>query len=215
LWGLARAARGRFKGQVIGLTGSAGKTSTKEMIAVYPGAHASPSSFNNFWGVPLTLCNGAPTERLWVVEMGMNQPGEIARLSELTRPTVALVVNVQPVHLEKLGSLEAIRREKVSIANGLSKDGVLVLPAAIRAPEWTGKILRFGEGSDVRELNHSPRGSGWRVTADVGGERIEFDVTPGAQLGELAARFFERTDVSYLHVHHARWGCYVGRIDRA
>src|SRR6202011_2999121 len=113
LWALARAARARFKGPVIGLTGSAGKTSTKEFIAAYPDAHASPSSFNNFWGVPLTLCNTSPDASAWVVEMGMNQAGEIARLSDLTRPTVALVVNVQPVHLEKLGSLEAIRHEKV------------------------------------------------------------------------------------------------------
>src|SRR5437899_1025201 len=128
LWGLARAARARFHGPVIGLTGSAGKTSTKEFLAAYPGAYASPSSFNNFWGVPLTRCNARPDASLWVVEMGMNQRGEIARLSELTRPTVALVVNVQPVHLEKLGSLEAIRREKLSIAQGLPKDGVLVLP---------------------------------------------------------------------------------------
>ena len=119
LWGLARAARARFNGPVIGLTGSAGKTSTKEFLAAYPNAYASPSSFNNFWGVPLTLCNARPDASLWVVEMGMNQTGEIARLSELTRPTVALVVNVQPVHLEKLGSLDAIRREKVSIALGL------------------------------------------------------------------------------------------------
>ena len=99
LWTLARAARARFDGPVIGLTGSAGKTSTKEFIAAYPDAYASPSSFNNFWGVPLTLCNADPHASVWVVEMGMNQAGEIARLSELTRPTVALVVNVQSVHL--------------------------------------------------------------------------------------------------------------------
>src|SRR5262249_8379018 len=79
LWRLARAARARFKGPVIGLTGSAGKTSTKEMIAAYPGAFASPSSFNNFWGVPLTLCNARRDASVWVVEMGMNQTGEIAR----------------------------------------------------------------------------------------------------------------------------------------
>ena len=145
LWGLARAARARFDGPVIGLTGSAGKTSTKEFLAAYPAAYASPSSFNNFWGVPLTLCNASPNASVWVVEMGMNQAGEIARLSELTRPTVALVVNVQPVHLEKLGSLEAIRREKVSIALGLPKNGVLVLPTDVAAPEWTGKVVRFGD----------------------------------------------------------------------
>ncbi len=93
--------------------------------------------------------------------MGMNQVGEIARLSDLTRPTVALVVNVQPVHLEKLGSLEAIRHEKVSIAQGLPDNGVLVLPAGIEAPEWNGKIIRFGDAAEVRELKHTARGESW------------------------------------------------------
>ena len=180
LWALGRAARARFKGPVIGLTGSAGKTSTKEFIAAYPKAFASPSSFNNFWGVPLTLCNGDPSASVWVVEMGMNQVGEISRLSELARPTVALVVNVQPVHLEKLGSLEAIRREKVSIAQGLPKDGVLVLPTDVNAPEWKGNIIRFGGSSEVREVKHTPRGESWDVTADVGGKQLTFSLTPGA-----------------------------------
>jgi len=117
--------------------------------------------------------------------MGMNQTGEIARLSELTKPTVALVVNVQPVHLEKLGSLEAIRREKVSIAQGLlgqgpPKDGVLVLPDDVEAPEWNGKVVRFGAGSAVRELQHAAEGESWNVTAQVNGKPIEFRLTPGA-----------------------------------
>jgi UDP-N-acetylmuramoyl-tripeptide--D-alanyl-D-alanine ligase len=180
LWALARAARARFKGPVIGLTGSAGKTSTKEFIAAYPQGYASPSSFNNFWGVPLTLCNANPHVSVWVVEMGMNQAGEIARLSDLTRPTVALVVNVQPVHLEKLGSLEAIRHEKVSIAQGLPDNGVLVLPVGIDAPEWNGKIIRFGEGSQVRELRHTARDESWDVHAEVSGSKVEFSLTPGA-----------------------------------
>jgi UDP-N-acetylmuramoyl-tripeptide--D-alanyl-D-alanine ligase len=165
---------------VIGLTGSAGKTSTKEFIAAYPGAYASPSSFNNFWGVPLTLCNANPKASAWVVEMGMNQAGEISRLSGLTQPTIALIVNVQPVHLEKLGSLEAIRREKVSIAQGLPKDGVLVLPIGLDAPEWNGNILRFGDASDVRELKHAAHGESWEVTSEVGGKQVAFSLTPGA-----------------------------------
>jgi UDP-N-acetylmuramoyl-tripeptide--D-alanyl-D-alanine ligase len=180
LWALAAAARARFKGPVVGLTGSAGKTSTKEFIAAYPGAYASPSSFNNFWGVPLTLCNADPRATVWVVEMGMNQAGEISRLSGLTQPTVALVVNVQPVHLEKLRSLEAIRREKVSIAQGLRKDGVLVLPGAIDAPEWSGKIVRFGDAAEVKELEHVARDASWDVTAEVYGKQIDFSLTPGA-----------------------------------
>jgi UDP-N-acetylmuramoyl-tripeptide--D-alanyl-D-alanine ligase len=180
LWELGRAGRARFKGPVIGLTGSAGKTSTKEFIAAYPEAFASPSSFNNFWGVPLTLCNGDPDASVWIVEMGMNQVGEISRLSELARPTVALVVNVQPVHLEKLGSLEAIRREKVSVAQGLPRDGVLVLPTDVNAPEWKGKIIHFGGTSEVHEVNHTARGESWDVTADVNGKQISFALTPGA-----------------------------------
>src|SRR3981081_789326 len=141
LWTLARAARARFTGPVIGLTGRAGKTSTKEFIAAYPKAYASPSSFNNFWGVPLTLCNADSGASVWVVEMGMNQVGEIARLSELTRPTGAVVCNVEAVHLEKRGSLEAIRREKISIVRGLPSDGTLVLPVDVDAPEWRGRDL--------------------------------------------------------------------------
>jgi UDP-N-acetylmuramoyl-tripeptide--D-alanyl-D-alanine ligase len=180
LWALARAARARFDGPVIGLTGSAGKTSTKEFIAAYPEAYASPSSFNNFWGVPLTLCNADPKAAVWVVEMGMNQTGEIARLSELTRPTVALVVNVQPVHLEKLGSLEAIRREKISIVQGLPQDGILVLPAELAAPEWSGRLIRFGAGAEVKELRHAARGESWDVGVEVCGKTIDFTLTPGA-----------------------------------
>lgn len=180
LWALARAARARFHGPVIGLTGSAGKTSTKEFIAAYPGASASPSSFNNFWGVPLTLCNADPSASVWVVEMGMNQQGEIARLTELSQPTVALVVNVQPVHLEKLGSLEAIRKEKVSIARGLPSDGILVLPVDLAAPEWPGRVLRFGAGADVHAMSKVPAGESWDVTADIAGRHLAFSLTPGA-----------------------------------
>ena len=180
LWALARAARTRFKGPVIGLTGSAGKTSTKEFLAAYPRAYASPSSFNNFWGVPLTLCNADPNATVWVVEMGMNQAGEISRLSQLTAPTVATVINVQPVHLEKLGSLEAIRREKISIVHGLAEDGALVLPAGIEAPEWKGRIIRFGDASEVRELRHVATGESWQVSADVCGRELEFTLAPGA-----------------------------------
>jgi UDP-N-acetylmuramoyl-tripeptide--D-alanyl-D-alanine ligase len=217
LWTLARAARARFKGPVIGLTGSAGKTSTKEFLAAYPNAYASPSSFNNFWGVPLTLCNADSDASLWVVEMGMNQPGEIARLSELTQPTVALVVNVQPVHLEKLGGLEAIRREKVSIVQGLPKDGVLVLPVEVDAPEWKGKVIRFGDASQVRELNHVARGDSWEVTVAIGDTRIEFSLTPGAPhrvqnaLAALAAVDATGLDVAALAEKLGQVGIMSGR----
>lgn len=217
LWALARAARARFGGPVIGLTGSAGKTSTKEFLAAYPGAYASPASFNNFWGVPLTLCNARPDASLWVVEMGMNQQGEIGRLSELTRPTVALVVNVQPVHLEKLGSLEAIRREKVSIAFGLPQDGVLVLPAGLKASEWKGKVVRFGEHAEVHEVAHAPHGESWQVVAMIGKKEIAFSLTPGAPhrvqnaLAALAAIRAANLDAATLAIKLDRVGIMTGR----
>jgi UDP-N-acetylmuramoyl-tripeptide--D-alanyl-D-alanine ligase len=217
LWGLARAARARFHGPVIGLTGSAGKTSTKEFLAAYPNAYASPSSFNNFWGVPLTLCNARPDASLWVVEMGMNQAGEIARLSELTRPTVALVVNVQPVHLEKLGSLDAIRREKVSIAHGLPGDGVLVLPAGIKAPDWKGKVVRFGDKAEVHEITHRQHGESWQVVAGIGKKEIAFSLTPGAPhrvqnaLAALASVHAAHLDVATLAIKLERVGIMTGR----
>jgi UDP-N-acetylmuramoyl-tripeptide--D-alanyl-D-alanine ligase len=217
LWALAAAARLRFTGPVIGLTGSAGKTSTKEFLAAYPKAYASPSSFNNFWGVPLTLCNASPGATLWVVEMGMNQTGEIARLSALTQPTVALVVNVQPVHLKKLGSLEAIRREKVSIAQGLPRHGVLVLPADVEAPEWNGRIVRFGGATEVRELKHAAHGESWDVTAQVGGKQVGFELTPGAPhrlqnaLAALASIDAAGLDASALAKELGRVGIMTGR----
>ncbi|PIT03338.1 UDP-N-acetylmuramoylalanyl-D-glutamyl-2, 6-diaminopimelate--D-alanyl-D-alanine ligase [Bradyrhizobium nitroreducens] len=217
LWGLARAARARFHGPVIGLTGSAGKTSTKEFLAAYPNAYASPSSFNNFWGVPLTLCNARTDSSLWVVEMGMNQKGEIARLSELTRPTVALVVNVQPVHLEKLGSLEAIRHEKVSIAHGLPEDGVLVLPAGLKASEWKGKVVRFGEHAEVHEVAHAPHGESWQIVAMIGKKEIAFSLTPGAPhrvqnaLAALAAIRAAHLDPATLAIKLDRVGIMTGR----
>jgi UDP-N-acetylmuramoyl-tripeptide--D-alanyl-D-alanine ligase len=217
LWALAGAARARFNGPVIGLTGSAGKTSTKEFLAAYPGAYASPSSFNNFWGVPLTLCNASPNATLWVVEMGMNQTGEIARLSELTQPTVALVVNVQPVHLEKLGSLEAIRREKVSIAQGLPKQGVLVLPTDVEAPEWSGRIARFGGTSEVRALKSAAHGESWDVAAQVDGKQVAFGLTPGAPhrlqnaLAALASIHAAGLDAAALARELGKVGIMTGR----
>jgi UDP-N-acetylmuramoyl-tripeptide--D-alanyl-D-alanine ligase len=149
--------------------------------------------------------------------MGMNQTGEIARLSELTHPTVALVVNVEPVHLEKLGSLEAIRREKVSIALGLPKDGVLVLPAGIAASEWHGKVVRFGEGTEVREVTHAPHGDSWQVVAAIGTKEISFSLTPGAPhrvhnaLAALAAIRAAKLDAATLATKLDRVGIMTGR----
>ncbi len=182
LWALARASRRRMRGKVIGITGSAGKTTTKQMLAAMLGAPASPGSYNNFWGVPLTLCRIPRTAPFAVIEMGMNRPGEIAKLSQLTNPHVAMVVNVRPVHLEHLGSLEAIAREKLSIAEGLTKDGTLVVPIDLdlRHSPWQGKINLFGDGADVCALSHKTEGDDYLVTFKVGSEKLQGRLRNGA-----------------------------------
>lgn len=200
LWKLGAAARARFCGKVVGLTGSAGKTSTKEllgaMLAACGEVSFSVGSYNNFWGVPLSLARVPRGADYAVLEMGMNQVGEIARLSRLVRPDVALVVNVKPVHLEHLGSLAAIAREKFAVADGLVPGGVLVYP---NRPEDRGgedmaakatPVLTFGEGGDVRELQHAVDGDDWQVRADVAGDEVHFVVREAAEhkvLNTLAA----------------------------
>ena len=130
---IARAARQRSRAFIVGVTGSVGKTTTKEALrTVFEAAgetHASIRSFNNHWGVPLMLARLPATAQFGVFEMGMNAPDEIRPLSRLVRPHVAVVTNVAAAHLERLGSLEAIARAKAEIFEGLEPGGTAVLNA--------------------------------------------------------------------------------------
>ncbi|QQR40177.1 UDP-N-acetylmuramoyl-tripeptide--D-alanyl-D-alanine ligase [Devosia rhizoryzae] len=130
---LAVAARARSRAFVVGVTGSVGKTTTKEALRVVfeaAGAtHASIKSFNNHWGVPLMLARLPQEAQFGVFEMGMNAPDEIRPLSKLVRPHVAVITNIAPAHLEKLGSLEAIAAAKAEIFEGLEPGGTAVLNA--------------------------------------------------------------------------------------
>ncbi len=130
---LARAARARSRGFIVGVTGSVGKTTTKEALRVVFVAagetHASIKSYNNHWGVPLMLAGLRETAQFGVFEMGMSAPDEIRPLSQLVRPHVAVITNIAPAHLEKLGSLEAIARAKAEIFDGLEPGGTAVLNA--------------------------------------------------------------------------------------
>ena len=158
LWTLARGARQRCSGPVFALTGSSGKTTAKALLTAALKAHfgagavhATEGSLNNHLGVPLSLARMPQGSAAAVFELGMNRPGEIAPLSQLVQPTVALVLNILPVHLEGLGSLAAIAEEKLSIAAGLGPEGVLVCPKG-RAPQRQ-RILTFedrrGQGSSA------------------------------------------------------------------
>src|SRR6266545_4917814 len=131
LRGLARAARARSNAKVIGVTGSVGKTGTKEALRLALAAsgetHASVASYNNHWGVPLSLARCPASARYAVFEMGMNHAGEIEPLTRLVRPHDAIVTTVEPVHLEFFGSLEAIADAKAEIFLGLEPGGAAVI----------------------------------------------------------------------------------------
>jgi UDP-N-acetylmuramoyl-tripeptide--D-alanyl-D-alanine ligase len=128
---LARAARARSRAFIVGVTGSVGKTTTKEALRIVFEAagetHASIKSFNNHWGVPLMLARMPETAQFGVFEMGMNAPDEIRPLSQLVRPHVAVITTIAPAHLERLGSLENIARAKAEIFEGLEPGGTAVL----------------------------------------------------------------------------------------
>lgn len=165
---LAIAARERSRAFVVGVTGSVGKTTTKEALRlVFEAAgetHASIKSFNNHWGVPLMLARMAETAQFGVFEMGMNAPNEIRPLSKLVRPHVAVITNVAPAHLEKLGSLDNIARAKAEIFAGLEPGGTAVLNAdhpqinlllELAAAAGVGRVVTYGFA----------RGVDWQITA--------------------------------------------------
>ncbi len=130
---LGAAGRARSRARVIAVTGSAGKTSTKEMLremlSDFGQVHAAEASFNNHWGVPVTLARLDPAADFAVVEIGMNHPGEIEPLARLARPHVALITTIAAAHLEAFDSIDGIAAEKASIFEGLEGDAHAIYPA--------------------------------------------------------------------------------------
>lgn len=128
---LARYWREKMGFEVVAVTGSAGKTTTKNMIfhiiSKYRRCHQSPKSFNNNIGVPLTLLGAEPDIEIVIAEIGSNHPGEIAPLSKIAAPDIALITNIYPTHMEGFGSIEAIIKEKTSIADGLKSGGKFLI----------------------------------------------------------------------------------------
>lgn len=133
LTALGAAGRARTNARVIAVTGSVGKTSTKEMLReMLDGqghVHVAEGSFNNHWGVPITLARMPAACDFAVIEIGMNHPGEIAPLARLARPDIALITTIAAAHLEAFADLNAIAREKASVFDGLGPDGVAIYPA--------------------------------------------------------------------------------------
>ncbi len=153
----AKAWRKRFAIPVIGITGSNGKTTVKELTASILraewGAEAvlsSPRSFNNEIGLPLTLLDLSERHKVAVLEFGTNRPGDIGRLAEVARPTIGALLNASPAHLEGLGDVNSVAREKGVLLSSLPEEGVGVIPAGAPFSEyWQGLLdtraaLRFG-----------------------------------------------------------------------
>ncbi len=194
---LAAAARARSAARIVAVTGSAGKTGTKEALArclARAGAtHAAEKSFNNHWGVPLTLARMPEEARYGVFEIGMNHAGEIGPLSRLARPHVAIVTTVEPVHLAQFRSVLEIALAKAEIFEGLEPGGVAILNrdnayfdvSRSRALALGARVVSFGEhgDADVRAEAFGADETGTHVAASVAGRRVAYRVgAPGRHL---------------------------------
>ncbi|MDU8926312.1 UDP-N-acetylmuramoyl-tripeptide--D-alanyl-D-alanine ligase [Alisedimentitalea sp. MJ-SS2] len=161
---MGRAARARTDARVVAVTGSVGKTSTKEMLREVlkrqGRCHAAEASYNNQWGVPLTLARMPVDTEYAVIEIGMNHPGEIAPLARMARPHVAMITTVAPAHMEAFESIEGIAHEKAAILDGLEPGGTAVLNADLgTTPILTSKAdavgavkVMFGEAAEDYRL---------------------------------------------------------------
>ncbi len=179
---LAAYHRQRFAIPVVAVTGSNGKTTTKEMTAAVLGTRwrvlKPEGSFNNQWGLPLTLLRLGPEHEVAVLELGTNRPGEIAELAALAAPTVGVVTTVAAVHIEFLGSLDGVREEKAALVRALGRDGCAVLNAddprvAGMARDTAARVLTYGRTATaaVRAVEEVEDEAGLRVTLENLGRR--------------------------------------------
>ncbi|HTG34207.1 MAG TPA: UDP-N-acetylmuramoyl-tripeptide--D-alanyl-D-alanine ligase [Thermoanaerobaculia bacterium] len=188
---LARFARTRVPERLAGITGSAGKTTTKELLGAILASRFrtawTPGNLNNLYGFPLSLLNVPDGTQWMVAEMGMSTPGELSQLSLLGRPDVAVFTVVRPVHLEFFGTLQAIAEAKAELLAGLDAGGFIVAnaddPEVTRIARRHGaRVVWYGLGSDVdavvevkaRDLVPEPDGGvGSRFTLEAGGSSVE------------------------------------------
>ena len=212
---IARAARARSQADIVAVTGSVGKTGTKEALreclSRLGATHAAEKSFNNHWGVPLTLARMPARARYGVFEIGMNHAGEIAPLSKLVRPRVAVITTVEPVHLQFFASVAGIAEAKAEIFAGLDAGGTAVLNRdnaffdllQRRAREVRARIVSFGRhvDADVRPEVWALGADGSDIVVRVGGKRIAYRLAaPGAHIAQnslavVAALFALGADV--------------------
>ncbi|MEF2074217.1 UDP-N-acetylmuramoylalanyl-D-glutamyl-2,6-diaminopimelate--D-alanyl-D-alanine ligase [Consotaella aegiceratis] len=184
---LAEAARARSKARIIAVTGSVGKTTTKEALrhalSACGSVHASTASFNNHWGVPLSLARLPAEARFGVFEIGMNHAGEIRPLTQLVRPDVGIVTLIAPAHLGHFRDLDEIAEAKAEIFEGIVPGGTALLnaddPQSVRLATMARQagvktIKTFGEavGADYRLTGFEPSSEGSRMTATIAGQDV-------------------------------------------
>jgi UDP-N-acetylmuramoyl-tripeptide--D-alanyl-D-alanine ligase len=222
---LGRAARARTKARVVGITGSVGKTSTKEMLRAILGGqgrvHAAEASYNNHWGVPLTLARMPVEADYAVIEIGMNHPGEIAPLARMAAPHAIMITTVAPAHLEAFESVEGIAHEKASIMEGLAPGGVAILNADIattplllaKAKAVQARAILFGQSATAhyRLIDAQVADDTVVARAACNGDALLFKVrSPGRHfalnaLGALAVAEALGADLTIAACDLGRW----------
>ena len=236
LRGLASAARARLTGKVIAVTGSVGKTGTKEALRLALSAegktHASAASYNNHWGVPLSLSRCPADIKFAVFEIGMNHAGEITPLTKLVRPDVAIVTTIAPVHLEYFGSLERIADAKAEIFSGVVPGGAAVINGDIPQHEQlraaaqaagVAHTVSFGEheGADARLLRVALGADCSTVEANILGSPVSYNIgAPGRHLAlnslaVLAAVVLAGADLALAALALSQWQPSTGRGQRS
>ena len=230
---LGRAGRARMKGKVVAVTGSVGKTSTKEMLRAILGTqgrvHAAEASYNNHWGVPLTLARMPEDTEFAVIEIGMNHPGEIAPLACIARPHVAMITTVAAAHLEAFDDIEGIAHEKAAICQGLEPGGTAVInadlpttPILIAAAEAANAhIVTFGAASDMYRLTDVQLADNRTIVrANLPEGAVIFKISSAGRhfamngLGVLAAVHALGADTGLAAPDLARWTPPAGRGTR-
>ena len=190
--------RSELKAGVVAVTGSVGKTGTKEALRLVLSrqgkTHSPVASYNNHWGVPLTLCRTPRDVAYGVYEIGMNSPGEILPLAKLVRPQVSIITTIQPVHLAAFSSLEGIAEEKAGVFWELEPGGTAILNADIPQADLlrsiaekgpAGRVISFGEslGADVRLISCALKSDVSTVEAVVMGQPVTYRVgSPGKHI---------------------------------
>lgn len=190
----ARAYRRQCGFKVVAITGSVGKTMTRQITYHALSRHyrvtQSPKNYNNNIGLPLTLLGSGPEDQIVIAELGTNHPGEIAHLTAIAQPDVAVVTNVQPAHLEGFGSLQEIVKEKLSIAGGLKPDGVLIINADTvpRPASPAHRVVTFGKSPDCDYQARNITFDGAKSSFSINGTQICLPVPgPGNVENALAA----------------------------